>query len=172
MLVAMTYAVPEAHFETLDATHKAISNWQHSQHVNWFFNEQAVRTFFNNRNDKISVLVYKTYRRQDKRCVEIVIKADDAVGAFEQGYFGNIKLKQNKLVFDVPNDIDQLPPQQKNYLRKLCKDATISIQVITPNNIKSTNGFKKKNNNAVWFLSANGRGLDFFGKLDDFHVAW
>ena len=177
MTVSMTYSIPVASLAALTTGHKAITDWQNPKEaqkrpVNWFMDEKAVRSFFTNSEKKMEVLSYSQFQRDGRQFAQIIVSARHAAGAFEQGYFGDITIKDNTLSIRFPASLNDLPKEDVEHLRKLCGDLSVSIEVVTPRAIKETNGYKRKSDNAVWILSSSGRGIDIFGKLDDMKVSW
>ena len=161
----------------LTAGHRAITDWQNPKDaqkrpVNWFLDEKAVRAFYASPEHRMEVLSYRQFQRDGRQFAQVIVSARHAAAVFEQGYFGDITLKDNTLAIHFPASLNDLPKEDAEHLRKLCGDLSVNIEVITPHAIKETNGYKRKADNAVWILSSTGRGIDIFGKLDDMKVSW
>ena len=120
----------------------------------------------------MELLSYRQFQRGGRQFAQIIVSARHAAAVFEQGYFGDISLKDNTLAIRFPVSLNDLTKEDAAHLRKLCGDLSVSIEVITPRAIKETNGYKRKADAAVWILSSSGRGIDIFGKLDDMKVSW
>ena len=177
MTVSMTYSIPVANLAALTSGHRAITDWQNPKDtqkrpVNWFLDEKAVRAFFTSSENKMEVLAYRKFQRDGRQFAQIIVSARHAAAAFEQGYFGDITLKDNTLAIHFPISLSDLPKEDAAHLRKLCSDLSLSIEVNAPRSIKETNGYRRTSDTAVWILSSNGRGIDIFGKLDDMKVSW
>ena len=177
MTVSLTYSIPVSQVAALTSANKAITDWQNPKDsqkrpINWFMDEKAVRAFFTNAADKIDVLSYKQFQRDGRQFAQIIVSARHAASAFEQGYFGDISLKDNTLTVHFPTSLNDLPKEDIEHLRKLCGDMAVTVEVITPKAISDTNGYKRKSDTAVWILSSSGRGIDIFGRLDDMKVSW
>ena len=172
-IVTMIYAIPEKYLPPMTAAHQAIATWQQQdKETNWFMNQQAVKDFFNRPEYGVSLLVYKQYNKDSHVYTEIVVHAKHAQKACEQGFFGQVSMDQHSLTVQTPKDLDDMPAKQIHELRKLCGNMTLALEVITPQTITRTNGLKRAENKAFWKLSADGRGMDVFGKLDDLKVTW
>ena len=177
MIVSMTYSIPVSRLSALKAGHEAITSWQNAQDaqkhpVNWFLDEKAVRSFFSKPEDKMEVIVYRQFQRDGRQFAQIVVSAKNAARAFEQGYFGDMKLRNNVLTVHFPSSLNDLPKEDIANLRRQCEDLSVSVEVIPPHAIKETNGYKRKDDHAVWLFSADGRGIDIFGKINDLTVSW
>ena len=174
MTVSLVYSVPEDQMPALTAAHDAIAGWQRqdAQTPNWFMDETAVRTFFNQPDAGLKLLLYRKYVRNGRQTAEIIIEAKDARRACANGYFGNLTLDGRSLTIQLSDTPDALPKADIQRLRGLCDDLTLEIEVLAPANIRETNGYRRDRRRAYWLFSADGRGIDLFGKLQSPTLSW
>lgn len=186
MLVSLMYAIPTAHYKSLEAAQKTISKWQQEKKPappskpvevqnNWFGDKTAVETFFQHPEDGVQLKIYKQFQRDNHTCIEIVIEAKNAEKAIEAGYFGNLALSHKNGIHDLTMTfptLENLPKEEIARMRKLCGNLYISVEINTPGDIKEQNGVLRNNRRAAWNLSADGRGIDIFGTVSPFHVIW
>lgn len=175
MTVSLVYSIPEDQMPALAAAHDAIAGWQRpdgAKTPNWFMDETAVRTFFTRPDEGLKLLLYRKYVRNGRQTAEIIVEAKDARRACANGYFGNLALDGRTLTIQLSDTPDTLPKADIQRLRDLCDDLTLEIEVLAPANIRETNGYRRDRRRAYWLLSADGRGIDLFGKLTSPTLSW
>ncbi|MGN0877900.1 MAG: hypothetical protein ACI4WT_00420 [Oligosphaeraceae bacterium] len=174
MTVSLVYSVPEDQMPALTAAHDAIAGWQRqdARTPNWFMDETAVRTFFTQPDEGLKLLLYRKYVRSGRQTAEIIVEAKDARRACANGYFGNLTLDGRTLTIQLSDTPDALPKADIQRLRDLCDDLTLEIEVLAPANIRETNGYRRDRRRAYWLFSADGRGIDLFGKLPSPTLSW
>lgn len=178
MTVSFLYSLHEDQVPAFAAAHEAISQWQQkeqappSRNINWFMDETTVRSYFNQPQQGLRVLLYKRYRQNNRIHTEIIVEAQNAQRACDNGYFGKLTLDKHQLAIQLDDISQTLLPADRNRLRTLCDDLTLEVEVVTPTNITNTNGYRRDKKRAYWLFSADGRGLDIFGKLSAPTVSW
>jgi len=178
------YAVPVAMLPALTAAQNALEqqlptpaqgNAASAQPMNWFLNETAVRNFF--QRPGIELRQYRQTESDGQHHVHIIILARDGVRAVNTGLFGTMTVKKQEdgrtaFTVEPPGHNQAWTKEQVERLRRLCPDLKLTLTVVAPTDIVTSNGDQTGAHTVTWTFADDGVAHNPFAIIPTLKATW
>jgi len=155
------YSVAESNYQLLLAQQGIIDKWQgknsgnNAQDMNCIFNQVVAEQYFKGKD--IELKEYKSYIKNGRRDVKIMVMVADVREALATKKFGDFRLSKEKdghylLKADIPSieNGKKISKKEKKLLAEKYKGLKLKLTIITPTDITKTTAKKKEKREAVW----------------------